>query len=176
MRDRGARHAARDRSIRGAGASSTCSTCSSPLVTAAGYDLEDVTVTAAGRRSVVRVMVDADGGIDLDAVADVSRVVSERSTAADATSGVLAGPYVLEVSSPGRRPSADRAAALASGRRPAGQRTVDGQPSPAGSSGVADTAASRSTSTARRSPVALERSSEPGSVQVEFNRAGGRGG
>src|SRR4051812_36001610 len=29
-----------------------------PVVTHAGYDLEDVTVTAAGRRSVVRVVVD----------------------------------------------------------------------------------------------------------------------
>ena len=43
----------------------------------AGYDLEDVTVTSAGRRSLVRVIVDADGGVDLDAVAAVSRAVSE---------------------------------------------------------------------------------------------------
>ena len=73
-----------------------------PLVAEAGYDLEDVTVAAAGRRSVVRVVVDADGGIDLDAVAIVSRVVSDALDTADVTqSGVLAGSYVLEVSSPG---------------------------------------------------------------------------
>jgi ribosome maturation factor RimP len=75
-----------------------------PVVAAAGYDLEDVTVSVAGRRSLVRVSVDADGGIDLDAVAEVSRVVSAAidDTDADDPGGVaFAGPYVLEVSSPG---------------------------------------------------------------------------
>jgi ribosome maturation factor RimP len=75
-----------------------------PLVSDAGYDLEDVTVTSAGRRSLVRVIVDADGGIDLDAVAVVSRIVSDALDA-DAESPTspraLAGAYVLEVSSPG---------------------------------------------------------------------------
>jgi ribosome maturation factor RimP len=70
-----------------------------PVVEGIGYDLEDVTVTSAGRRSLVRVSVDADGGIDLDAVAEVSRAVSEALDAEDA--GGFAGPYVLEVSSPG---------------------------------------------------------------------------
>ena len=69
-----------------------------PVVTGAGYDLEDVTVTAAGRRSVVRVIVDRDGGLDLDAVADISRVVSETLDADDVTGEA---PYTLEVSSPG---------------------------------------------------------------------------
>jgi ribosome maturation factor RimP len=69
-----------------------------PVVTAAGYDLEDVVVTAAGRRSVVRVVVDRDGGVDLDAVAQVSRAVSEALDAADSLG---ASPYVLEVTSPG---------------------------------------------------------------------------
>jgi ribosome maturation factor RimP len=69
-----------------------------PVVTRAGYDLEDVTVTAAGRRSVVRVVVDRDGGIDMDAVAEISRVVSERLDADDVTGEA---PYTLEVSSPG---------------------------------------------------------------------------
>jgi len=69
-----------------------------PVVTAAGYDLEDVTVTAAGRRSVVRVIVDRDAGVDLDAVADVARVVSEALDANDPTGD---SPYTLEVSSPG---------------------------------------------------------------------------
>src|SRR4051812_39024854 len=70
----------------------------SPVVREVGYDLEDVTVTAAGRRSLVRVIVDADGGIDLDAVAEVSRVVSD---VLDEKGDGFAGPYVLEVSSPG---------------------------------------------------------------------------
>jgi ribosome maturation factor RimP len=75
-----------------------------PVVNGAGYDLEDVAVTAAGRRSLVRVTVDADGGIDLDAVAEVSRLVSDALDADAANPGsprALAGPYVLEVSSPG---------------------------------------------------------------------------
>jgi ribosome maturation factor RimP len=69
-----------------------------PVVTGAGFDLEDVTVTAAGRRSVVRVVVDRDGGLDLDAVAEVSRDVSAVLDDAD---DVLRGAYVLEVTSPG---------------------------------------------------------------------------
>ena len=75
-----------------------------PLVADAGYDLEDVAVTSAGRRSLVRVTVDADGGIDLDAVAIVSRLVSDALDADSAdprSPRALAGPYVLEVSSPG---------------------------------------------------------------------------
>ena len=72
-----------------------------PVVTAAGYDLEDITVSSAGRRSVLRVIVDADGGVDLDAVAAVSRVVSETLDADPAADQVLRGAYVLEVSSPG---------------------------------------------------------------------------
>jgi ribosome maturation factor RimP len=75
-----------------------------PLVAAAGYDLEDVTVSSAGRRSLVRVSVDADGGIDLDAVAVVSRLVSDALDAdAENPSSprALGGAYVLEVSSPG---------------------------------------------------------------------------
>jgi ribosome maturation factor RimP len=82
-----------------------------PIVAGAGYDLEDVTVTSAGRRSLVRVTVDADGGIDLDAVAVVSRIVSDALDADAATPGsprALAGAYVLEVSSPGvDRPLSD---------------------------------------------------------------------
>jgi ribosome maturation factor RimP len=59
-----------------------------PVITAQDHDLEDLTVTAAGRRSLIRVVVDADGGIDLDAVAGIARAI-------------FAGPYVLEVTSPG---------------------------------------------------------------------------
>jgi ribosome maturation factor RimP len=69
-----------------------------PVVVAAGYDLEEVSTTRAGRRSVVRIVVDRDGGVDLDAVADVSRAVSE---ALDATDSFGDQPYVLEVTSPG---------------------------------------------------------------------------
>jgi len=69
-----------------------------PVVSAAGFDLEDVSVTAAGRRNVVRVVVDRDGGLDLDAVAEISRAVSEALDASEVTGET---PYTLEVTSPG---------------------------------------------------------------------------
>jgi ribosome maturation factor RimP len=72
-----------------------------PVVAATGHDLEDVNVTSAGRRSLVRVVVDADGGVDLDAVAEVSRVVSEALDDDAVGGAAFAGSYVLEVSSPG---------------------------------------------------------------------------
>ena len=73
-----------------------------PVVAAAGCDLEEVTVSRAGRRHVVRVLVDADGGISLDDVAVVSREISAALDAAEEADGeVLAGEYQLEVGSPG---------------------------------------------------------------------------
>lgn len=65
-------------------------------------DLEGLDVQVAGRRLVVRVAVDADGGVDLDAVALVSRAVSDAFDALDERDpSVFGGPYVLEVGSPG---------------------------------------------------------------------------
>jgi ribosome maturation factor RimP len=73
-----------------------------PVVEGAGYDLEDLTVSRAGRRHVVRVVLDRDGGLDLDAVADVAREVSAALDAAEEKAGELvAGEYQLEVGSPG---------------------------------------------------------------------------
>lgn len=73
-----------------------------PVVSGAGYDLEDLSVFRAGRREVVRLVVDADGGINLDAVADVSRAVSFALDSAEESGGdLVAGEYQLEVSSPG---------------------------------------------------------------------------
>ena len=68
-----------------------------PVVGTAGFDLEDVTVAAAGRRTVVRVIIDGDGGVSLDAVADAASAVSAFLDEHD----VVPGAYVLEVSSPG---------------------------------------------------------------------------
>lgn len=69
---------------------------------AAGYDLEDISVARAGRRHVVRIIVDGASGINLDAVADVSRAVSVALDQAEETGGdLVAGEYQLEVSSPG---------------------------------------------------------------------------
>lgn len=72
-----------------------------PVVESAGFDLEDLTVAIVGRRNLVRVVVDADGGVDLDAVAELSRALSGVLDR-DAERGPgFAGPYVLEVTSPG---------------------------------------------------------------------------
>jgi ribosome maturation factor RimP len=69
-----------------------------PVVTAAGMDLESVRVSAAGRRRLLRVVVDSDRGVSLDDAATVSREVSAALDKLD----VLADfPYTLEVSSPG---------------------------------------------------------------------------
>ena len=73
-----------------------------PVVEQTGADLENVDVSKAGRRSVVRVVVDRDGGVSMDDVADVSRAVSDALDALDeAEPGVLGPSYVLEVTSPG---------------------------------------------------------------------------
>lgn len=69
-----------------------------PLLADSGVDLEQVEVTPAGRRRVLRIIVDKDGGIDLDAVADISRAVS---SALDDAGTMGETPYVLEVTSPG---------------------------------------------------------------------------
>jgi ribosome maturation factor RimP len=73
-----------------------------PAVAEAGADLEEVSVSKAGRRSVVRVVVDRDGGVSLDDVADVSRIVSDALDRLDEADPSALGPsYVLEVTSPG---------------------------------------------------------------------------
>ena len=65
-----------------------------------GVDLEDVEVAKAGRRHVVRVVIDRDGGVDLDLVAQVSQRVSELLDAPPLDS-TIDGAFVLEVTSPG---------------------------------------------------------------------------
>jgi ribosome maturation factor RimP len=143
-----------------------------PVVTGAGYDLEDVNVTAAGRRSLVRVTVDADGGIDLDAVAVVSRLVSDAldADAEDPKSPrALAGAYVLEVSSPGvERPLTEpRHWRRASGRlvqTEVGGRVVTGRVLDCTDTGVTLEVAGAARAVAWAD---LGR----GRVQVEFNRA-----
>ena len=42
-----------------------------------GLDLEAVEVTPAGRRRVVRVAIDQDGGVTLDDVAEATKLVSQ---------------------------------------------------------------------------------------------------
>jgi ribosome maturation factor RimP len=63
-----------------------------------GLDLEAVDLSRAGKRSVLRVAVDKDGGVDLD---DIAAATGEVSRTLDDSGAMGAGPYTLEVSSPG---------------------------------------------------------------------------
>jgi ribosome maturation factor RimP len=69
-----------------------------PVIAGVGMDLESVRVTVAGRRRLLRIVVDSDHGVSLDDAADVSREVSAVLDSANALGDV---PYTLEVSSPG---------------------------------------------------------------------------
>lgn len=65
---------------------------------ALGLDLEAVDLTRAGKRSMLRVAVDKDGGVDLD---DIAAATGEVSRTLDDADAMGASPYTLEVSSPG---------------------------------------------------------------------------
>ncbi len=69
-----------------------------PIVSARGADVEFVDLRRAGKRTVVVVAVDTDGGVSLDDIADFSRDISE---ALDASDVMGEAPYTLEVTSPG---------------------------------------------------------------------------
>jgi ribosome maturation factor RimP len=69
-----------------------------PIVARHDADVEFVTIRKAGRRSVVVIAVDADGGITLDAIAAFSPEVSVALDEADVMGEV---PYTLEITSPG---------------------------------------------------------------------------
>ena len=56
----------------------TVRSIAAPIVSAAKLDLEDVTVDRVGRRDKVYVIVDADGGVDLDVIAKVSGDIPPR--------------------------------------------------------------------------------------------------
>ena len=71
-----------------------------PAVAGLGFDLYDVEVTGSGRARVLRVLIDRDGGIDLDGIADATQAISPLLDAPP-LDAVIAGPYALEVSSPG---------------------------------------------------------------------------
>src|SRR6202034_580208 len=110
-----------------------------PVVAAAGMDLESVRVSVAGKRRLLRVVVDSDHGVSLDDAADVSRDVSDLRDASHALGDV---PYTLEVSSPGvDRPLTDpRHWRRARGRlvrvKVTGEGTVEGRILAADADGV----------------------------------------
>ena len=138
-----------------------------PVVAAAGFDLEAVAVSTAGRRSVIRVIVDRDGGLDMDAIAAVSRVVSDTL---DTTNVTGDAPYTLEVTSPGvDRPLTEPR----HWRRAAGRLVVAGDVRGRVVSADDEGVTLLVDGSDRRVPYA---DLPPGHVQIEFDRAGGPGG
>ena len=144
-----------------------------PVIASTGYELDDVVVTPVGRRSLVRVTVDGDHGVDLDAIALVSRAVADALDASDTRYGGDTGAaYTLEVSSPGvDRPLTElRHWRRAKGRLVSTSTAVDG----ARFTGrVVDT--SGASVVLEVDGVAREFAVDdlgPGRVQVEFNRNG----
>ena len=65
--------------------------------THAGYEIDEVVVDGGARPARIRVVADGDRPLDLDAVAELSRLASDLLDTVD--TGAI--PYVLEVSSPG---------------------------------------------------------------------------
>jgi ribosome maturation factor RimP len=137
-----------------------------PVVAAAGMDLEAVRTTVAGKRRLVRIVVDSDHGVSLDETADVSR---EISVLLDASNALGEAPYTLEVSSPGvDRPLTEpRHWRRARGRlvrvKVTGEGSVEGRLLAADADGVTLGLADGE----RRFPYA---NLGAGSVQVEFGR------
>ena len=77
-----------------------------PYASAEGIELDDLDVRGGGKGRVVRITVDAEGGVDVDRIADLARGMSRLLDDADPFNG----SYTLEVGSPGleralRRPA-----------------------------------------------------------------------
>lgn len=68
-----------------------------PYLAAEKLELDDLELVGRGRALTLRVVVDGEGGLDLDRIAEVSRGLSR---VLDSISD-LEGPYQLEVTSPG---------------------------------------------------------------------------
>ena len=145
-----------------------------PVVDGAGLVLEGVSLTPAGKRRVLRVVVDlpedAEGSVDLDGVADVSRAVSAALDDSDVLGGA---PYVLEVTSPGvDRPLTERRhwsrarGRLASAELREGGGSVTGRVRAVGDGGVTFEGADGGMTTVPWAALGT------GRVQVEFTRAG----
>ncbi len=69
-----------------------------PRLAATGLDVEDVEISSAGRRRVVRVLVDKDGGVTLDDLAAATTLIGNSLDDADTLDE---RPYTLEITSPG---------------------------------------------------------------------------
>lgn len=69
-----------------------------PPAVALGLDVEGVEVSVAGRRRALRVVVDKDGGVSLDDIADATKAMSATL---DDSEVMGERAYTLEVTSPG---------------------------------------------------------------------------
>ncbi|MGC5258511.1 ribosome maturation factor RimP [Gordonia sp. DT218] len=100
-----------------------------PVVSGRGFDLEDVVVTGVADRTELTVVVDRDGGGDLDVLADLSR---ELSDLLDSAPSIGDAAYTLEVTSPGvdRPLTAARHWQRARGRKVAVEIAADDDASP----------------------------------------------
>jgi ribosome maturation factor RimP len=68
-----------------------------PVLADMGLELYDIELTTSGRARTLRVLVDREGGVDLDAITAATERVSPVIEAHEK----LQGPFTLEVSSPG---------------------------------------------------------------------------
>ena len=68
-----------------------------PVIEQAGFEFVELATTREHGRKVLRVVVDRPGGVDLDALSQLSATVSRHLD----QEGYEDGPYGLEVSSPG---------------------------------------------------------------------------
>ena len=136
---------------------------------AMGLDVEAVEVTPAGKRRVLRVAVDKDGGVTLDDVADATREVSRVLDDSDVMGEM---PYTLEVTSRG----VDRPLTLPRHWRRNEDRLVratlaDGEEVTGRILGSDDTAATLDVDGTRREVAYADVAKAL--VQVEFNRKTG---
>ena len=69
-----------------------------PALEALGFYLEDVTITSAGRRSMLTVIVDGDTHLSLDQVTSATKAIGEI---VESIQSLGETPFTLEVTSPG---------------------------------------------------------------------------
>jgi len=72
-----------------------------PVVRDLGLELYDIDVVGSNRSRTLRVLVDRDGGVDLDAITSVTEALAPVLEADAEVAKALPGAYLLEVSSPG---------------------------------------------------------------------------
>ncbi len=99
-----------------------------PVIEGEGLELVDVTFGREGGRRILRLTVDKEGGVDLDAISQISQKVSRRLD----LEGFEPGPYALEVTTPGierplRRPQDFRRAVGQRVRVRTGEGVLEGE-------------------------------------------------